>query len=102
MRWWAPLLLVATSLCAIASLAALWRRWFALARMAAIGQVTLILVGWSLAQYPNLITPDVTFTNAVAPEATLRLLVLALGAGSILLLPSLAFLFHIFKGKESH
>jgi cytochrome bd ubiquinol oxidase subunit II len=101
-HWWAPLLLVATSICAIAALTTLWLRWFALARMAAIGQVTLILVGWSLAQYPNLVTPDVTFTNAVAPEATLRLLVLALGAGSILLLPSLAFLFHIFKGTESH
>ena len=68
----------------------------------AIGQVTLILVGWSLAQYPHLIVPDVTVSNACAPEITLRLLVLALGAGAIVLLPSLAFLFHLFKGKASH
>ena len=40
-------------------------------------------------------------TNAAAPEVTLRLLVLALGAGAIVLLPSLAFLFHIFKGKNA-
>jgi hypothetical protein len=39
--------------------------------------------------------------NAHAPKITLRLLVLALGAGAIVLLPSLAFLFHLFKGKES-
>jgi hypothetical protein len=32
----------------------------------------------------------------------LRLLVVALGVGGIILLPSLAFLFHIFKGRESH
>jgi cytochrome bd ubiquinol oxidase subunit II len=100
-HWWAPLLLAWTSVMSIVALAALWRRWFALARMAAIGQVTLILVGWSLAQYPNLVTPDVTVNNAHAPEITLRLLLLAMGAGAIVLLPSLAFLFHIFKGKES-
>jgi cytochrome d ubiquinol oxidase subunit II len=100
-HWWAPLLLAWTSLMSIVALAALWRRWFALARIAAIGQVTLILLGWCLAQYPNLVTPDVTVNNAHAPEITLRLLVLALGAGAIVLLPSLAFLFHLFKGRES-
>lgn len=101
-HWWASLLLGATSVFAIGALLALWRRQFAMARIAAVGQVTLILVGWSLAQYPYLVTPDVTIDNAHAPEITLRLLVLALGAGAIVLLPSLAFLFHLFKSKESH
>ena len=100
-RWWAPWLLAGTGLLTLAALAALWGRRFVLARMAAIGQVTLMLVGWSLAQYPDLITPDVTVAKVHAPEATLRLLVLALGVGVLVLLPSLAFLFHIFKGKES-
>ena len=99
--WWALLLVAGTSLFAFAVLAALWLRHFALARMAAVGQVTLILVGWSVAQYPDLVTPDVTVQNAHAPEPTLRLLVLVLGVGAIVLLPSLAFLFHLFKGKES-
>ena len=100
-RWWAPLLLAWTSLFALAALVALWLRRFSAARIAAIGQATVILAGWSLAQYPNLVTPDVTVANAAAPEATLRLLVLALGAGAIVLLPSLAFLFHIFKGGRT-
>lgn len=99
-RWWAPLLLVLTSFFAVAALLALWRRRFALARFAAIGQVTFILVGWGLAQYPNIITPDVTLNNAHAPDITLRLLIIALGTGAIVLLPSLAFLFHLFKGKQ--
>ena len=98
-RWWAPFLLGGTSLFAMGALLALWLRRFVLARMAAVGQVTLILVGWSLAQYPNLVTPDVTVMNVHAPEITLRLLVLALGVGAIVLLPSLAFLFHLFKGR---
>jgi cytochrome d ubiquinol oxidase subunit II len=98
--WWAPLLLALTGLMAAVALVALWRRWFVLARMAAIGQVTLILAGWGLAQYPSLVTPDVTVDNAHAPEITLRLLVLALAVGAILLLPSLFFMFHLFKGKR--
>jgi cytochrome d ubiquinol oxidase subunit II len=102
LRWWAPLLLAATSLCGLGALGALWRRRFAAARAAAVGQVTLILVGWSLAQYPNLITPDVTAANACAPEATLRLLVIALAAGALVLLPSLIFLFRLFKGDRPH
>jgi hypothetical protein len=44
-RWWAPMLLVWTSLFAGAALIALWLRYFVVARLAAIGQVTLILVG---------------------------------------------------------
>ena len=97
--WWAPLLLAWTSLFAVGALAALWWRRFTVARIAAIGQVTLILIGWSLGQYPYLVAPDITINNSAAPAITLQLLVLALGLGAIVLLPSLAFLFHIFKGK---
>ncbi len=100
-RWWAPLLLAWTCVFALAAIVALWLRRFSLGRIAAVGQVTIILVGWSLAQYPNLVTPDITVANGAAPEVTLRLLILALGAGAIALLPSLAFLFHIFKGKQT-
>ncbi|MGA7125240.1 MAG: cytochrome ubiquinol oxidase subunit I [Chthoniobacterales bacterium] len=37
---------------------------------------------------------------AAAPESTLKLLLLALGAGAVVLLPSLFYLFQIFKGQE--
>jgi cytochrome d ubiquinol oxidase subunit II len=101
-RWWSPLLLGATVLSGLGAFGALWWRHFAAARAAAVGQVTLILFGWSLAQYPNLITPDVTVANACAPEATLRFLVLALAAGALVLLPSLFLLFRLFKGDRAH
>ena len=99
-NWWAPWLLLVTSVCALAALAALGSRRFGVARVAAAGQVMSILIGWCLAQYPNLITPDVTVANAGAPAATLRLLILALGAGAVILLPSLVFLFRLFQGGE--
>ena len=88
-NWWAPLLLGWTALSAITADSALWSRRFYLARIAAVAQVTFILLGWGLAQFPHLVTPDVTIQNAAAPESTLKLLLLALGAGTVVLLPSL-------------
>lgn len=104
-QWWAPLLLSLTSGCALLALGALgWRR-YRLARFAAAGQVTLILVGWSTAQFPHLIVPDIDIAASAAPAATLRLLALALALGALVLLPSLYYLFRIFKRsrpRQSH
>lgn len=99
-RWWAPILQLWTAVCALTALLAVWRRRYRLARIAAIGQVTLILVGWSSSQFPHLIVPDVTIHDTAAPEVTLRLLVIALGFGAIVLLPSLYYLFHVFKKRD--
>jgi cytochrome bd ubiquinol oxidase subunit II len=98
-NWWAPILLGWTVLSAITALLALWFRGFHLARTAAVAQVTFILVGWGLAQFPHLVTPDVTIQSAAAPESTLKPLLIALGAGGGLF-PSLFYLFQIFKGQE--
>ena len=100
-QWWAPLLVGTTIVFALAAFISLWLRRFALARIAAIAEVTLILGGWSVAQFPNLITPGITIFNAAAPEITLRLLTYALAAGAIVLFPSLFFLFRVFKGKRA-
>ena len=98
---WCPLLLVCTGLFAVAALVALWRQWFVFARIAAVAQVTLILTGWGLAQYPHVIMPDVTFHQSAAPEATLRLLTFALSAGAVLLLPALLFLYQLFSRPQT-
>lgn len=98
-QWWAPGFLLATTLAALIALSMLWRNRFHLARIAAVLQVILILGGWALAQYPTLLAPDLTIFNSVAPVVTLRLLVIALAAGTVVLLPSLGYLFYIFKRK---
>ncbi|MDB6004137.1 MAG: Cytochrome ubiquinol oxidase subunit [Prosthecobacter sp.] len=99
-NWWAPVLLSATLIFAAGAIAALWHRRYRLSRIAAIGEVTLLLLGWSVAQFPYLIYPDLTVTNTAAPMPTLRMLLIALGLGSIVLLPSLYYLFHVFKGED--
>jgi cytochrome d ubiquinol oxidase subunit II len=96
--WWTWPLQVATGLLALGAIFALWTRRFRVARLCAAGQVTLILWGWALAQYPYLVEPDISIYNAAAPPATLRLVLIALAAGALLLLPSFYYLFRVFKG----
>jgi cytochrome d ubiquinol oxidase subunit II len=99
---WAVPFHLATGAAALAVLAALWWRHYHLARVAVGAQVALIVWGWALAQYPYLIPPDLTIQGAAAPETTLRLILIALGLGAVVLLPSLAYLFRVFKAGPSH
>lgn len=87
-------------LLAPASGLAMYRRHYATARTLAALQVALLLVGWALAQWPYIVYPDVTLSAAAAPAATLRAVLWTLPFGAALLLPSLWFLFAVFKGRN--
>jgi cytochrome d ubiquinol oxidase subunit II len=95
--WGAPVR-YATGGFAIATLAALWLRWYHVARVTAMIQVALILWGCALAQYPLLVPPEISVSGGAAPPMVQKLLLAALGAGSVVLLPSILYLFRIFKG----
>ena len=90
---------MATGACAIAAIGGLWARRYRLARAAAMVQVVLILWGCALAQAPYLVPPRLTVHNSAAPPATLRFLLVALGAGALVLFPSIYYLFRVFKGN---
>jgi cytochrome d ubiquinol oxidase subunit II len=77
---------------------ALWRRRPRLARTATVAQTACLLAGWGIAQHPYIIYPDVTVQGAAAHEATLRFILWSTPFGMALLLPSLWFLFRVFKG----
>jgi len=96
---WALPLHLLTAAAAITALAALWvRRWRA-ARVAAVTQVSLILWGWALSQYPYILPPDLSIAGAAAPAATLRLALGVLALGAVVLLPSLYYLLRVFKSS---
>lgn len=88
---------LAATVAALSAMFALWKRAYRVARVAAIVEVSLIVWGWALGQFPYLVPPDLTIGNAAAPEATLRLLTIALVLGMALLIPSLRYLFKVFK-----
>ena len=96
--WGFPVRL-ATGTAAVLALAGLWLRRYRLARGAAMGQVALVLWGCALAQAPYLVPPRLTVTNAAAPPIVHKLLLAALGLGSLVLFPSIAYLFLVFKGQ---
>jgi cytochrome d ubiquinol oxidase subunit II len=94
---WALPLHLTTGLTAVAVLASLWFRRYRMARLGAGLQVTLIFWGWATAQYPFLVPPDLTIQRAAAPETTLSLVLIGLAVGGAILIPSLWYLFQIFK-----
>ena len=76
----------------------IWKRQFRLARILVPIQVTLIVFGWGLAQYPYLVTPDLTFSNTAAPDTVLRPILIVLSVGIVLLVPAFWYLYTVFKG----
>jgi len=81
------------------ALMALASRRYRVARTAAMAQVSAILWGWVVAQMPLLVPPDLTITNVAAPASTLRLVLVALLLGLAALIPSLRYLFRVFKAE---
>lgn len=83
---------------AIANLIAVWLRWYHVARVTAMIQVALILWGCALAQYPLLVPPDIDIKTGAAPPMVLKSLLAVVGVGSLILFPSMYYLFRVFKG----
>jgi cytochrome bd ubiquinol oxidase subunit II len=94
---WAVPLHLLTAAAALGVLSALWFRRYRLARLAVGLQVSLIFWGWAMAQYPYLLPPGFTVRNSAASPPTLRLMLIVLAIGGVILLPSLWYLFRVFK-----
>ncbi|MGY6658898.1 cytochrome d ubiquinol oxidase subunit II [Amycolatopsis sp. TRM77291] len=96
--------LPAVALSVIAGLAALGllhtRRYIA-ARIASALAVAAILIGWAAGQYPYLLLPSLTVDQAATGRPTLLALLIALSAGTVLLLPALFYLYLLFQRTPS-
>ena len=97
-RWAIPYV-AATGLAATAAFVALGRRRYRVARAAAAAEVSLLVWGWALAQYPYIVPPDLTVAGAAAPPITLTLVLIGLGGGAVVLAPALYYLFRVFKSS---
>ncbi len=96
-RPWSWPLQIITGVLALGVIGALWTRHFHLARTLAASQVTLILTGWVLAQFPFLASPDISIEMAAAPTTVLLPVLWSTAVGALIVAPSLFYLFHIFK-----
>jgi cytochrome d ubiquinol oxidase subunit II len=84
----------------LASLVLLARRRYVPARLSAATAVAAVLWGWALAQYPALLLPDTTIEAVAAEPAVLRATLAATAVGTVLLVPSLAWLFILFQRER--
>ncbi|HEX6048033.1 MAG TPA: cytochrome d ubiquinol oxidase subunit II, partial [Gemmatimonadaceae bacterium] len=94
---WSLPLLSASALAAAVAVWALVRRRYRLARIAAGAEVTLVLWGWALAQFPLIIPPSLTIDGSAAPRRVLAQTLVVLAGGAVVLIPSLWYLIKVFK-----
>jgi cytochrome d ubiquinol oxidase subunit II len=92
---------IAVAASGLAAVAALRAEWWRTARIAAAAQVSLLLWGWGVAQYPYLIPFTHTIGESAAPPVTLELLLACLALGAVMLIPSLGYLFRTFSSSQS-
>jgi cytochrome d ubiquinol oxidase subunit II len=89
-----------TMLIGLATAAALFFRRFRLARVLIALETGAFLGSWGLAQLPYVIPPDLTLANTASPPGTLRAFFITALIGMLVLIPSIWFLFHVFKEQQ--
>jgi cytochrome bd ubiquinol oxidase subunit II len=83
----------------VVALGLVWRRRLERARFAAAAAVAVLVLGWALAQRPDML-PGLTVREAAAPTPTLVAVVIAVVAGGIIVFPSLGLLFGlVLRGR---
>lgn len=86
-------IVLASAVAGTAALWALWQRRFVVARVAAVGTVVAVLVGWATAQYPWVLVDAAEIDDVAGARATLWALVVVFGIAAVTVVPSLAYLF---------
>ena len=79
----------------IATLVLVWRGRYAAARYSAVVAVAAVIVGWALAQSPFLLPEELTVDDAAAPDSTLAAMLVSVAIGTLVLVPSLYWLYSL-------
>jgi cytochrome bd ubiquinol oxidase subunit II len=79
----------------IVTLTLVWGERYGLARVTAALAVAAIVVGWVLAEDPYILPGQLTLDQAAASDATLAAVLIGIGVGSLILGPSLWWLYRL-------
>jgi cytochrome bd ubiquinol oxidase subunit II len=95
---------VVSAVCGIGSLYVLWTKKYVLARVTAAVAVAGVLVGWAVAQYPDLMAGVFTAQEAAAAPSAMDAMLVAMCCGMAIILPSFYLLLRMFAGPavEEH
>jgi len=86
---------IVSALAGLATFALVWTERFEPARFTAAAAVGATIVGWWVATRPDLLPGEITIDEAAAPDATLTALVVSVGLGMLILIPSLIYLYRL-------
>ena len=90
-----------TMVIGIATAIALFIRHYRLARVLIVMETFAFFGTWGIAQLPYILPPNLTIPGAASPPTTMRDFFFSALVGSLVLLPSLWFLFHVFKFQQA-
>jgi cytochrome bd ubiquinol oxidase subunit II len=86
-------LVILSAVCGAASLALLIRTNHRGARLAAVGAVAAVIVGWGVAQWDYILPESLTVEEAAAPSGTIGAVLVATVLAVLFVFPAIAFLF---------
>ncbi|MGW5201354.1 cytochrome d ubiquinol oxidase subunit II [Streptomyces spiralis] len=90
-------LVVLSAVAGVAGIVLLVRRRYVAARAAAALAVAAILWAWGAAQYPAMLVGSTTVSQAAATSSVLWAVLVSLGVGAVVLVPSLWLLYATFQ-----
>jgi cytochrome bd ubiquinol oxidase subunit II len=90
-------IVIITMLVGLATAVTLYLRHYRLARVLVITEAAFLLGAWGLSQYPYIIPPQYTIDNSANNPTVIITLLIGIGLGLIILIPSLYYLFAVFK-----
>ncbi|MBV9689230.1 MAG: cytochrome d ubiquinol oxidase subunit II [Ktedonobacteraceae bacterium] len=91
----------ATMIIGLGAAAALYLGYYRIARPLIIAETAFLLGSWGVSQFPYLIPPDLTIDNAAGAPSTELLLLIGIIIGMLIIIPSIFYLFYIFKFQGS-
>ncbi|MCW2873574.1 MAG: cytochrome d ubiquinol oxidase subunit [Streptomyces oryziradicis] len=90
-------LVILSAVAGLLGLALMAGRRYVIARAAAALAVAAIRWAWGLAQYPYMLVPATTVAESASYDSVLAACLIALGVGSLVLVPSLWLLYATFQ-----
>ena len=93
-------LVIISALAGGATLVLLRRRRWAIARLTAVGAVGSIVIGWGVAQYPDILVDEMTIDQAAGARPTLIGLIIVFAAAAITAVPAMLWLFVLVNQDE--
>jgi cytochrome d ubiquinol oxidase subunit II len=92
-------MVIVSAVIGVVTLGLVWARRMNIARFTSAAAVVCITAGWAFAQSPYLLPKELTLDQAAAGDATLTALLISIGAGLCVLVPSLVYLYRlVLKG----